>query len=246
MWEYWLGHPFIFLFFVVFPLFAISGLNILETPFKERIPPIPPIPADDAIDRKAEKVSSWFTICVLAPLALIAIPVLHLCIPKWIRIVSVLVMAGGGLTSYWTAIVRPEASRKVRPISKFTFRGKPSFDIASMGAEAVEVKRELSRYEAVRGLSPLSREVQKYIGSGDTTVLWRGYRSFFEELARFLNLPVNRITLHENTTAAIRHVLKIVIDDSTHILTTDMEYGSVLGAAQNVTPENRFQMINIK
>jgi selenocysteine lyase/cysteine desulfurase len=115
-----------------------------------------------------------------------------------------------------------------------------------MGSEAMEVKRELSHYERLREVSPINVRVRDYLRDGSEDFLWQGFHHFYQNLAAFLQVPAVWITTYQNTTKAIRHALQLCVTDFTHIVATDLEFGSVLETIIDIAPEDRITIVKVR
>jgi len=240
--AYWITHP-VLLLISILGLLAVGPLNLLQPLFDRVVPQQQAsLPADDEFDSRLRTVNVLL-LSVLAALVAVTVPALHLGIHRWTRILAISLAAGAGLSSYYAAFVRPARRSELRPLASFHFPTSLSFDVASMGGEAREVARELSAYREIRAISPVSERAQKFLKSGKDNMSWGGYAHFFQELSRYFGIVASRITLHENTTAALRHALGLVLDDGSRVVTTDMEYGSVKALIKDLVPSDQVTTI---
>jgi selenocysteine lyase/cysteine desulfurase len=244
--TYWTHHPLLLLFFSG-AFFLIFGLNVMQAAFERRVPPLPPLTGDKLNEHVIRRLNQG--LCVILIIStMIAIPLLHLWLPTWSNTFLVIISTAGTFISFLPSFFHDSGANLRRRLGNydFHFHGRLSFDTASMGAEAVQVKRELSHYEEIRGASPLNNKVECYLSDGRHSTAWEGYKEFYQKLGQFVQVNASRITTHQNTTTAIEHALRLLASDGTYCVTTDIEYGSVLDRVKRSFPEGRLHLVQLK
>ena len=245
LWAFWISHRWPFFIFVL--LYSVVLLvNILEGAFEKRVIALPPLSdEDDRTKRTFRRLNRYMTIALFFAFIL-TVPVIHLWLPIWYSAAAFLIGLGSAIMSAWFSLALPTSKRYIERLGQYRFRGTPSFNTASMGAEAIEVKRELSHYERIREVSPISAKVLDYLRNGDDNYIWQGFHQFYEKLATLLDVPSLWITTHRNTTKAIRYALSLCVNEYTHIVATDLEYGSVLETISVIAPADRISILNLR
>lgn len=241
---YWTSHPWLFLI-LIGTCWTLFVLNVLEGPFNRRIPPIPPLSGMDRGERRVRRINRMLTIWIAFALLLV-VPLLHLWFPIHGGTLGFILSFLGTLLSFVASVAPPRRVEEHKRLGTYTFRGRPSFNTASMGTEAIEVKAELAKYEEIRGESPISNEVRDYLCNGSDNTNWNGYHDFYAKLATFLDVPVASITTHQNTTNAVNHILGLILENDSRVLTTDLEYPSILEVVKRRANKDRLSMIEIK
>ncbi len=232
--SYWIARPLSLLFFLAV-LIAVAYLDVLGPIFARWETPLPPLAVDDRLDRRLRRANKWLAL-ICAVCVILSIPTMHRFLPAWFTVLNTMTAAGTVILSYWTFIVSPSIRSQLPRLGKFGYAGSPSFDVGSMGGQAAEVEIELKQYEQIRGLSPINTEVGAFIQTGHGNSIWAGLQTFYWNLASFCGGHAESLTLHENTTRAIRHALAALHEDDLFVLYTDHEYGSVQEVIRAVFP----------
>ena len=245
LWIFWGSHPWFLLIFTII-FIAVIVLNVLEGPFSKRVLLLPALSHQDDRTRRLLGKLNWYLSGAFFLSFLMVVPVIHLWLPAWYSAAAFVAGLASTLISAWFALVRPDGKPHIQRLGRYRFRGAPSFNTASMGAEAMEVKRELAHYERLREVSPINAKVKEYLRDGDQNYLWQGLRQFYERMAGFFQVPAVWITTHQNTTKAIRHALKLCVNAETKIVTTDLEFPSVLQTVTEVAPADRVSVVRVR
>jgi len=227
-------------------IIAFGALDMLKGPFTKRMRRQVPHPLDIRLERRLSRVSAGMTV-VLGVLILGTIPALHLSLPAWQALAVPPFTLGVGVLSVWNVVVRSTRGETIRRLGSFSFESPPSFDVASSGPQPTEIRNEIDIYERVRGETPISAKVRDYVEKGDPAIaLWGGWRKLFQRFAGFLGVSVESVTLHGNTTAAIRRAAEIAVRDGDHVLMSDLEYGSISDLVKGIVSADRLQLVEAR
>lgn len=241
--KYWLSHlglaAFLLCGFVL--IFVMHALRDL---FHHFVAPFPPHPADQRLRITLRRLCYLCTIIFIC-LSIIIFPVIHLLLPHWFKLMPVILGIGAVFLTYWAFILPPTPTEADKKLSRYRFRQRRGFDIASLGETAEEARAELQRFRQTCS-PPLSERAIEYLCDGHPTSLWPGYQRFFANLSRLLGVEPQRVTLHTTTTKAIRHILALVRKKAEHLVTTDIEFPSVGEAAKEIFTDQNLHIVKIR
>lgn len=244
---YWVSNWWLLIFFLLFYL-SIFYLNGLQGWYSKLFPILKPSPRDQALKLKLRLISKLI-IYSLFIITIIGVPILHLSIPRWLRIFAIILPIIISIIPYWLKFISNTDIKYFRRKGQFQYQNYLAFNTASMSLASFEVNEELTRYKDIIGIHPRSAGAIEFMENGDVSSYWRGFKAFFQELGQILGVDETHFTLHETTTKAIIKAIKVVKEEcsSPVILSDDLEYKSVALHLDDLKKEgNAVQLLNFR
>jgi len=145
--------------------------------------------------------------------------------------------ASTAAATYHSLIISPKRKSYLKSLTKYTFKRPPSYNSASLPTFSIQTSREIDRYLR----NPRS------VGSIDSYKLryWSNLDAFFRRLSQFVSVSIDKITLHDRTTSAIRGALDYLKTDSAWCLYTNLEYPTVIDSIKERFNDNA-HVINLE
>ena len=242
IWTYWADHWFGAL--LIAALLGTIGFSpAIEKLLRWRVEPV----AIDVSDFDRDWRLKWF--CGIATpvagfLIYLTLPFVNITVrPLYLTAFYFAFVLATPLT-YVLSLAWPHCRRPIGAISTFKFPRTPAFNVATIGATALEARwaKDVYHGRSADVVTPqLSRELME--GGELRAIGWNGFDAFFERLGEFVPVPPETITLHHNTTAAIRAALQYSAGSS-HVccVHTDLEYPSVIDAIHELRKVSPIQV----
>jgi hypothetical protein len=149
LWTFWSSHlGFLLVFAVIFA--AVIVFNILEGPFSRRVQlPVILSRQDIRTERMMSRLN-WYLSGTFLGSFLVVVPIVHLWLPSWYNATVFVAGFVSSFVSAWVGWAQSCDREFIHRLGSYRFRGRPSFDTASMGAEPIEVKQELAHYDRLQ------------------------------------------------------------------------------------------------
>lgn len=224
--EYWSDHL-IGLLALVFVVVVVGATDFLAIPLA-RFVPAPPVERYDLRRDYILTRATWLTILFGVSIYAILLPLLHLIVPNFVSLLLYGLYLSLSVLTYFATIRRSGLRPQVQRLGSLSFRRPPSFDSASFGRPSIEADDAVRDYMRQTLASPNDPAVIRVItGEAGGVRFWRGNDSLLAELAAFLDVDVQRLALHQNTTSAVRSIADFVHVEGARAVLTDLEYPSV-------------------
>jgi len=229
VWNYWASQ-----WAGAVGLIALLSL-IAFSPLVDRLMELRVAPAAlDVVDFDRERVLRWCSrvaITLAAALFVLTLPFLNITVRPLFLTLFYLAFMLATPAMYMFSIAWPHCRIPRTTLSQFKFPRTPAFNIATIGATALEARlaKEIYHGRAADVVTPhLARELRE--GGDLRSIGWNGFDAFIERLAEFVNISADSISLHHNTTAAITAALAYSAAGGARIVYTDLEFPSVIDA----------------